>query len=91
MELTPEEYAESLIEQHCSIIPIEVSFNDTVESANLKLIADHKASVNCAIQDTKNTINVLKEVNDELNNVYRAIIRKIDYHEEVLKILKGKL
>lgn len=91
MELTPEEYAESLIEQHCSIIPIDASFNDTVESASRKMIADHKASVSCAIQDTINTIKALNEANDDLEEVHISVIRKIVYHEDVLKILKGKL
>jgi len=91
MELTPEKYAELLIEQHCSIIPIDASFNDTVESASRKMIADHKASVNGAIQDTKNTIKALNEAHDDLEDVHMSIIRRIDYHEDVLKILNDKL
>lgn len=91
MELTPEEYAELLIEQHCSIIPIEASFNDTVESASRKIIADHRANINCAIQDAKNTIKALNEAHDDLEDVHMSIIRRIDYHEDVLKILESKL
>ena len=88
MELTPEEYAELLIEQHCSIIPIEAAFNDTVESANLKLIADNRASINCAIQDVKNTIKAFNSL-DAWTKLH--VESELKYYHDVLEILERKL
>ena len=47
--MTPKEKAKELIEKFCNVIPIEANITDSVEEANRKLIADKRASVQCAI------------------------------------------
>ena len=47
--MTPNEKANELIEKFCNVIPIEANITDSVEEANRKLIADKRASVQCAI------------------------------------------
>ena len=79
--MTPKEKAKELIEKFCNVIPIEANITDSVEEANRKLIADKRASVQCAIIAVEeiikanpyshvgnSTIKFWQEVKQELEN-----------------------
>ena len=90
--MTPKEKKEELIEKFCNVIPIEANITDSVEEANRKLIADKRASVQCAIIAVEEIIKELLKVEVMIHPDFQSIfVQKIEFWQEVKQQLENEL
>lgn len=90
--MTPNEKANELIEKFCNVIPIEANITDSVEEANRKLIADKRASVQCAIIAVEEIIKELLKVEVMIHPDFQSIfVQKIEFWNEVKQELENEL
>lgn len=84
--------AEKLLSEINALIPMDASLNDTVESANEKLIKDNKATIQIAILCVEKQIETLKEFYDHaFDEAMPDKNRFLAEKQQLLTILKNKL